>query len=146
MSLSEQLNSVVVYERKIRLAVQVLLSADEEDLPDGLRCELIAFRDMLDLRDLKNMHVKNGPSVSEMLTDIIREQIQDGVLRKGMMLLAAEVAHAYAMTENEACRTLDTLTKENLLAHVEHAEPLYAVVARSDPVQSRDTAAMAAAG
>lgn len=144
MSLPEQLNSLLAYERKIRLAVQVLLSADEEDLPDGLRCELIAFRDMLDLLDLKNMHVKNGPSVSELLADIVREQIQDGVLRKGMMLLAADVAHAYAMTDNEACRALDTLTKENRLTRSEHAEPLYIVLAQSEQIHPRDTSAMAA--
>lgn len=144
MSLSEQLNSVLAYQRKIRLAVQVLLSADQEDLPDGLHCELIAFRDMLDLLDLKRMHVKNGPSSSELLADIIREQIQNGVLRKGMMLLATDVAHAYAMTDNEARKALDTLTKDNLLAHGEHAEPLYMVVAKSDQTHPCNTAAMAA--
>lgn len=144
MSPSEHLNSVVVYERKIRLAVQVLLSADQEDLPDGLRCELIAFRDILDLLDLQKMQVKNSPSMAELLADIIRQQIQGGVLRKGMMLLAADVACAYTMTDNEACRALDTLTKENLLAYVEQAEPLYTIVAKSDQVQPLNTSAMAA--
>jgi DNA-binding transcriptional regulator YhcF (GntR family) len=145
MPLSEPLPALMVHERKVRLAIQTLLT-DPEYLPDGLYGELVAFRDMLDLLDLKNMHVKDGPSVSELLADILREQIQDGVLRKGMTLPAVNVAHAYAMTDNEVRRALDTLTKENLLAHSEYAEPLYVVVAKPGQARPRNTSEIAAAG
>lgn len=145
MPQSESLPTLMAHERKVRLAVQTLLT-DPEYLSDGLYGELVAFRDMLDLLDLKNMHVKNGPSVSELLADILREQIQDGVLRKGMTLPAVNVAHAYAVTDNEVRRALDTLTKESLLARGEYAESLYVVVAKPDQARLRNTSEMAAAG
>lgn len=120
---------MLVHEQKIRIAVRTLL-ADPGELPDGLYSELIAYRDLLDLHDMKDLQVEDGSRASEFLADLLRGQIRDDVLRAGMRLPAVDVARAYGVTDDDARKALDILTEENLLALNEHAEVYCVVVAK----------------
>ena len=144
----EPLPALMAYEQKVRLAIQVLLSADEGDLPDGLHSELLAFRDMLDLADLRNIQhaVKGAPGVPVLLAGMLREQIRRGVLRKGMTLPVAGVARAYMVAESDARTALSALAGERLLAYGEHSGPgCYVVVAEPGSERPRDAPGVAVA-
>jgi hypothetical protein len=146
MTRPESLLALMAYEQKVRLAVQVLLSADEGDLPDGLYGELLAFRDMLDLADLRNIQhaVKGAPGVPVLLAGMLREQIRRGVLREGMPLSVAGVARAYMAEESDARTALGALAGERLLAYGEHSGPgCYVVVAEPGGERPRNAPGVA---
>jgi hypothetical protein len=114
MARPDSLPVVMASERKIRLAVGALLS-DPDDLPEGLYCELAAFRDMLHLRDMQR-YAKGTAGVADLLADTLRDQVRDGVLKKGMPLPVTGVARAYDVGDEVARTALDALAAEHLLA------------------------------
>jgi hypothetical protein len=103
---------------KIRLAVEILMSTPEANLTDDLTTSLEIYRDIMDIKALMFMQEEHGntPPLAEMLANMIRRKIDDGIFPKGMKLSAAIVAGTYDVPEGTARDALTILAKSSVLA------------------------------
>jgi hypothetical protein len=103
---------------KVRLAVEILMSAPDANLTDDLVVSLDIYRDIMDIQDLMFLQEEHGHAfpLAEMLADIIRRKIDGGIFPRGMELSAASVAGTYDVPEGTARDALAILAEASVLA------------------------------